>query len=331
MTQISLTENLKKIALQQYHPHIDIDLWSLEQENYENENHNMEIAQNDIMNIKIIENDIGLLLSSNKEEYEAYLNSDYNNIIFTPNDNLDIIIPYEYYKGVFYLRLPRFYRTISMHLLPKNYDASDDVVLFHTEDIISSINSENKNWISADSTYRSPNKVDIHGTSYGRYLIPLPESLRSSESIEIDVFSKYNSFSANAHDNHQIGIIDTDNRGFDSAHNQDKYAEEMTLIYNKQESQSTSLQIITATRTKENINLDNAFRYSSASNALSSIATNTPYQQNYNYESIIKYHNDSLYVEEYNPRASNATPNRKAELQTNNKYNYMTSEWPYED
>ena len=57
MTKIALTSDLKQLALQQYHPFVNIDLWSLEQEQYDNEHINDEddnIVVNDTVNIKIL-------------------------------------------------------------------------------------------------------------------------------------------------------------------------------------------------------------------------------------------------------------------------------------
>lgn len=291
------------------------------------------IIQNETVNVKIVENDIKLLLGEKEQaEYSKYIDStNYNNIIFTPTDDLDTIIPYEHYNRVFYLKMPCFFRTISMHILTKYFDAEDNVILLNTEDIVNIVNNTPNTWIKDESktVSRSSQKIDINGNSYGRYLIPLPDNIKSMESIEIDVFSKYTTTS---HNHHQIGIIDTDDRDFDLSNTTDRYKEQISLIYNKQKPTGidSSIQITKATRTKDNINTDDAFIFSSAANATEFMNITTPFQKDYNYESIIKYHNDNLYIEEYNPRTT-TLPDRKTELQTNDIYNYITSEWPSDD
>ena len=43
MTKIALTDGLKQTALQQYHPYVNIELWSLEQNSYDEENNTEDI------------------------------------------------------------------------------------------------------------------------------------------------------------------------------------------------------------------------------------------------------------------------------------------------
>ena len=287
------------------------------------------IIQQENINLKIIERDIYSLLSATaRTEYSKYIGRDYNNIVFTPRNDNQTIIPYEYRNGVFYLRLPYFCKTISMHLLSKFFDAEDDVVLLNEDDIKELVSSQT--WIHGTKIDRGTDKINIVDNScssncYGRYMIPLPSSIKSLESLEIDIFSKY---PTNSHKSHQVGLIDTDNRTFASTETADKYEYQKTLAYSKKESSDSSLQIITIKRNQEDITTDNAFSYDTINQKLK---TTNAFNKDYKYETIIKYHNDNLYIEEYNPRAANASPNRKQELQTDNQYNYMTQTWQEED
>lgn len=342
MTKITLTNDLKQLALNQYHPFINIDLWSLEQYEYDenwvapdddDESNSPDIILQDTVNLKILNKDIEALLAHDDEstdkqslqEYQKYTsNSDFSNIIFTPFDDEkhlpinDIIISSEYYNGVFYLELPRFYRTISLHLLTNYYDASDDVVLFHTENIIDYVKENPTSWTATGNTERNPEEISTNKqNNNGRYLIPLPQHLKRIPSIEIDVFYQY--LSTNGIRPNEIGIIDTSIRGYDDVTKE--YEDQKTLI-NKNDNE---YKIVTTTERNPNqtdILQDNFFCYRETSD---DFETNSV-EINKIYESIIKYSNDNIYIEKYNDRGNN-TINRKNELKTNGDYNYIFVEW----
>lgn len=59
-----------------------------------------------------------------------YFNSEMTNIVFTPQNNPNIIYRYEIYNGIIFLRMKPFSQTIRMHLLPKGYDCSDNLLIF---------------------------------------------------------------------------------------------------------------------------------------------------------------------------------------------------------
>ena len=344
MTKISLTDDLKHIALQQYHPYIVIELWSLEQEDFENTHqlqnivdvNEREIIIQDAVNLKIIEDDIEKMLQENElKEYQKFVSKptdvgmnqgSFDNIIFTPYNDLDTIIPYEYYNGVFYLRLPRFYYNICLHILTKYFDATDDVVLFTTEDAINYINDENtpsEKWLS--SGLRDDNKINILNDNVGRYLIDLPNELKHAPSIEIDVFYKY----LNNIQENQIGVIDTNDRGYNESQNAAKYEDQKTLIENNKNLTNSTNQIITAKRNQEDITTDSAFTYSNASSSNDTFKLSTNHEPNKIYELIVKYINDNIYIEEYNQRLTEEV-NRIEELQTNDIYNYKVGIWTEE-
>lgn len=331
MTQIVLTDNLKQTALQQYHPYINIELWSLEQNEYDNGDDSKDIILQNITNLKILNNDIEKMLLEDNEaslqEYQKYVSSDYANIIFTPFDDItntpinDIIIKYEYYNGVFYLELPRFYRTICLHLLPNYYYANDDVVLLNTEDIIEYVNEHPTTWTTIDAT-REDDKINIIGEGIGRYLIPLPQYLRKMSSIEIDVFYKYLEDTVNYEN--KIGIIDTYNRGYQGLDAIEKEYEDQKTLINSSIDETNIVTI--AKRQQNDIQIDNAFKYCLQPN--SSFEINSIESNKY-YETIIKYSNDNIYIEQYNQRADSDVVDRISELSTNSDTvnNYIFSEW----
>ena len=332
MTKIVLTEKLKKTALQQYHPYINIDLWSLEQFEYDNDDIEKDIILQDAVNLKILNDDIeGLLSDSHLREYQKYVSKpdkedkgDFTNIIFTPENDIDTIIPYEYYKGVFYLRLPRFYRTISLHLLTRYYDASDDVILFNTEDLIDYIQSHQQVWTTTGAS-RTEEQIDILGEGVGRYLVPLPQNLRKMSSIEIDVFYKYIEDTIDY--NNYIGIIDTSMRGYkqiDGTDDIEKEIEDQKSLINQNQDNTRIINI--AQRNNIYTQDDNVFNY-----CPQDISFNVAQIDNEKYyEAIVKYSNDNIYIEEYNQR-NNDDIDRIAELSTNNFVdNFIFAEWAEE-
>ena len=328
MTKISLTDDLKLQALQQYHPYISIDLWSLAEEEGE--------SLQDYTNVKIIENDIEEMLNAaDRFEYQKYVSKpsdvgynqgNFDNIIFTPDEDLNTIIPYEYYMGVFYLRLPYFCETISLHILTKYFNAMDSILLLKTEDIINSVEQDKTHtWSHSENVSRSEDKIDIissdSSSNYGRYLIPLPQNLQALNSIEIDYFLTY----TNTHDTSQVGIIDTNSRNYTQAQNVEKYHDQSTLISN---SHNSSIQAIIAQPISDNIYQDSSYSYSNVQNA-NNINLKTV-NQDIQLEGIVKYINDDIYIEQYNTRTS-ANVDRQEELKTNNQYNYTFVKWPTDD
>lgn len=431
MTKISLTNDLKLQALQQYHPYISIDLWSLteeerfikaisdtftpnsndafiyvtldepnvdatfqialgdnilyeqntaywqdnqtrlikpaqlNQEYFQNlqeydvlefslfdENNNLiqytsykvlmsnndfyideTIFLQDYVNVKIIENDIEqMLYGADRIEYQKYISKpsdegynqgNFDNIVFTPENDLETIIPYEYYNGVFYLRLPRFYKTISLHILTKYFNAMDNILLLKTEDIINIVNEDEAHtWTHSENTNRSEDKINITSTSgesqYGRYLIPLPKNIQALNTIEIDYFLTY----TGNHNTNQIGIIDVNDRNYTSSQTIDKYKAQSTLIYEAHQ----YIQTVATQRIANNIYQDSSYSYSRTHNTIIPRTINL----NTQIEGLIKYINDDLYIEQYNERQTTEI-NRKTELTTNSKYNYSFTEWPTDD
>lgn len=326
MTKIVLTEALRKTALQQYHPIINIDLWSLEQEQYESslEEENDDIIVNGAVNIKILNADIEEMLALNSEqeleEYQRYVSNaqnDLTNVVFTPQSNTDIIIPAEYYRGVFYLQLPQFYRTISLHMLTPYFDASDNIALFTIDDIREYLNSPDVPAEAEVELYENETPL-----GYTQYLIQLSESLRVLESLEIDVFAQ-NEGIANF-----IGIIDENMRGYDADEIEQMYREQKTLINEDAYATDAKAKVPTTiqrNRAEDDISQFNYFDYNNIQELSLYLLPNNP---DYTYESTIKYINDDLYIEEYNQRENSI--DRKQELQTNDNYNYTFAEWTEE-
>lgn len=72
----------------------------------------------------------GDVISDDTSIISPYLNYDVTNVIFTPKNDYKTIYRYEVYKKVFYVKMQPFSKEIRMHILPKQYDCSDSVLIF---------------------------------------------------------------------------------------------------------------------------------------------------------------------------------------------------------
>lgn len=301
---------------------------------------------NDYVNLKIIEKDIEQLLyqTDNSEymlnHYKKYVStpddssSGYDNIIFTPQDDWNTIIPFEYYKGTFYLRLPYFCQTICLHIISKYYDATDNVALFTTDDMIEYLqnNPPEYAWLSERSIENKINTT-IEDGQIARYLIDLPQECKEMSSIEIDAFYLYTGKNPeiSTFPNNQLGIVDSKIRGYSSV---DSEAEDQkTSVANVnilQNSPINTNEVVYIKRGHSSTYLTPLkFPYSLLLELpmdRTGFKLQETHQDNIVYETTIKYFNDDIYVEEYNPRTIE-TVNRVNELQTNSQYNYMIEEW----
>ena len=59
-----------------------------------------------------------------------YLNSDLTNVVFTPQNDTTKLYRYEVYKNILYIRLEPYSTKIRMHILPKGYDCSNQLLFF---------------------------------------------------------------------------------------------------------------------------------------------------------------------------------------------------------
>ena len=79
------------------------------------------------------------------EGLKPFFNDDFTNVIFTNEDD-SVIFRYEFYQGIYFIRLQPFSKKIRMHLIPKKYDGSENhtlssILIFKDQDV--SINDSN--------------------------------------------------------------------------------------------------------------------------------------------------------------------------------------------
>lgn len=76
-------------------------------------------------------------VNSDFSNINPFLNSELSNIVFTnQSDNISTIHRFEAYKGIIYVRLSPYNQNVRMHILPKSYDCSSNLLIFKDEDII---------------------------------------------------------------------------------------------------------------------------------------------------------------------------------------------------
>lgn len=85
-----------------------------------------------------------------------FFNYDVTNVIFTPKDNYDVIYRFEVYKKVFYVKMQPFSKEVRMHILPKQYDCNESVLIFRD-------NMLNTRTLTLSNNYKHyPNRGNIN-------------------------------------------------------------------------------------------------------------------------------------------------------------------------
>ena len=64
-----------------------------------------------------------------------YIRPDFKNIVFTPTNDLNTLYNYEIYKGIVYIKLHPYSQYVRMHILPKAYDCSGQVLFFKDDSL----------------------------------------------------------------------------------------------------------------------------------------------------------------------------------------------------
>lgn len=270
-----------------------------------------------------------------------YFNSDYSNIVFTPLD-LDIIYPSQVYKGVIYVKLLPFSQNILMHLFPKVYDCSDEV-LFLTDDMIErrtfsqsgddykfyqdreNINAyyqlngkdRNRETSCSKTTYNSGNWVN----NWCEFDYDISKDSGSYTNLQICAGYSYNNTSP-YHALHYMGVKDNSNRPVEDRAflvdvNTDLVKSKKNIITQMipdEHSSSTLLDDTVSTPPHDNIKIYNAYDVDIDH---TSIVHQTHHK-------IIKYIHDTLYSEEdmivtKDEEGSIITPNPKKQ--------YTSAEW----
>ena len=154
------------------------------------------------------------------QSLKPFLNSDYNNVIFTPYDNNNIIYDYEFYQGDYFIQMKPFSKTIRMHIIPKKYNASNTtsdhpILLFKNSqyDIDSDIFSCSSQYHRINS-FKNINLYYDESTkqkSNGFYKFDIKDKTRDLNNLQINLGYAYNDTNPTNDIWHVTGIIDESN------------------------------------------------------------------------------------------------------------------------
>lgn len=60
---------------------------------------------------------------------DNYFTDEFSNLVFTKADDFNTVFKYEYYKGMFFIRLDEYVSKIAIHVFPKNYYTMNQLLL----------------------------------------------------------------------------------------------------------------------------------------------------------------------------------------------------------
>ena len=151
-------------------------------------------------------------------QIQDYFNDNYNNVIFTAANDDNQIYQYEFYEGVYFIRLQPFSNTVRMHIIPKKYDASEtqsNTPILFFKDNKQDISNDN---FSCTSHYeRKTNKKTINSyykqntkkTSNAMYTFDIKKYTKNLKKLQINMGYSYNNTNPTNEIIHYIGVLDT--------------------------------------------------------------------------------------------------------------------------
>lgn len=253
---------------------------------------------------------ITLPLSKINEIYDLtamakFFNDNYNNVIFTsPNNN--VIHRYEFYQGVYFIRMDPFESVLRMHLIPKKYDASDSATNYSILFFKDKKQNIDDNIFSHSSLYER-NDEPIINTQYlattrqtanAQYKFDIKEYTKNLQNLQLNMGYSYNDTTPTAHRQHYTGIIDeSDENGNPVAPGEFTEFNEALMDANY-DSLSSYTNVSKQQKYSANgITWPSEYTpYSDGNN--STVGFNNTHSLNTVYHKIIKYYNDDIYIEE---------------------------------
>lgn len=308
---ISLTNEEKITSLKKFHQYFRITLDRKEESDTPTN-----------VNLKIKIEDLKTLLQIDELKF---FNDNFTNIVFTPDDDLSHLFKYQYYKDVLYLELDNYYKNIIMHVLPKDYDCMDSIILLTDEDLLN--DEQYRKFFVTDKSYYKPSEdnigidVDSTHTNFAEeancyYNIPLANikfsnqtfiDVQSLNNIQIDAEYKYPDDCSTR--SHIIGLLDNHDRIIDQTTEQKLQETLLGLIVKNNNDVVYSDRIIktqndttTAVAGKDNFKL-----------------LDPGHTADKVYDMTLKYINDNVYLEEFD---SKVVSNRNLD-----KIKYTYREW----
>lgn len=285
-----LTEEGKKDFLKtKFHQYFDITLSS----DISIEETNVEQFVNFVLPLEALNEEYDM------SSFKKYLNDDYNNVIFTPANDSTIIYNYEFYQGVYFIRLKPYSKYIRMHIVPKKYDASNTKthpILFFKD------NKQNidENVFTCSDEYNREEEhpVNLHyqeeniKTSNGMYKFNIKQHTQNMRNLQINLGYSYISPTDNFNKIwHITGVLDeSDENG-----NIIPYSEftefNSTLCDANCDNNADFTNKILEQKIKQNeIDWSDLYKHNGG--------FNNPHSVNKLYHKTLKYFNDDLYIEE---------------------------------
>lgn len=144
--------------------------------------------------------------NSNFLEVLPYINEEFNNLVFTNQDDYDVIHQFEAYKGMIYLKLYPYNKNIRLHILPRSYTGDSPLLLFKDE-IITNDNITKQN--CSIKTFPPINATTLQGTSIYEMEYDISNSTKNLNTLQINIGYSYPSTTTKVF--HLTGIKDETN------------------------------------------------------------------------------------------------------------------------
>lgn len=166
-----------------FHPFFDIKLVTDASEE------NTEQFVNYVLPLSVIDEQYAIT------DMQIYFNNDYNNVIFT-SVNEEHLYQYEIYQGIYFIRMRPFEKEIRMHILPKKYNVSDNILIFKdNEETIDSNNFSCTTEYQRKENNKNINlyyKENTQKTSDGIYKFPIKNKTKNFRNLQINMGYSYN-------------------------------------------------------------------------------------------------------------------------------------------
>ena len=280
-------EGKKEFLKSEFHPYFDIHLNEIDVDD------NMTHFVNFVLPVTKIKE------FYDDERIDYLFNNDYSNILFTPiidGNEEYIILNYELYQDVFFIRIKPFSNTIRLHILPKKYSMKNENSILFFKDNKQNIDEnifscteeyERKTDKKNINLYYKENTVEI---SNGFYKFDIKEHTKNINTIQINLGYSYNDTNPSNKIWHTTGIIDESNENGVRIPASEMTGYNSTLIDVNADNNSDYTNKILQQSISNGINWDTPYDCEGGFNNEHSINTL--------YHKTLKYFNDDLYTEE---------------------------------
>ena len=284
-----------------FHPFFDIKLVT------EASEENIEQFVNYVLPISVIDEQYSITT-----DMKIFFNDNYNNVVFTSADETNIY-QYECYQNVYFIKMKPFQKQIRMHILPKKYDASDDILIF--KDNKQTIGEDNFNCTSEYERKQDKTNINLYykentaKSSNGIYKFNIKDKTKNFRNLQINMGYSYNDTNPTnpLKIKHYTGVLDeSDEDGVSISPNEftEFNLSLMDVNCDHNLTQPSNSEYTNVSQQQELVN--NTIQWPSNVIAYSDRETdhvlglNNPHTTNTTYHKTIKYFNGDIYIEENN-------------------------------